>query len=184
MSEMMKRRTFLKTAGAVVAAVALAACDGDTPAPAPATPAKPSTSQDKKNLGKISVDMITFSCKKSQLGSTKGITSWGADVSLIASEAVTISKDNFKMTYDGKELEILGFWDREKSAANSTTKETSFTVSDRSFDLKASEKITVNPYFRIDEETYKTGATSPAVKVTVLCDDKSYSVSGGIPKGI
>ena len=156
MSEMMKRRTFLKTAGAVVAAVALAACDGD--APAASTPAtKPTPS------GKTEVDLdgitvktsVVFTTRRVRFGDMKETPVWGVTWDIVPSEDVTFSKDNFSMRTGEEELNYLGIWNREATLANGNE----YTVTE-TLDVKAAKgQVQVSAYFKVTEEQYLNGGT-------------------------
>lgn len=167
MSEMMKRRTFLKTAGAVMAAVALAACDGDTPAPAPTTKPSSSGSSDIP-LGDITLkSTVIFSTKKVRLGSTKEIPAWGISWNIVPNKDITFGKDNFSMEANGEKLEYLGIWNRDATVKN----DGEYTVTE-TLDVEAAKGQTqVTVYFKVTEEQYQEGGT---FNTTIESDGKKF----------
>ena len=181
MSEMMKRRTFLKTAGAVAAALAasgvLTACGGDAPAPAPA----PSTGGSKdfrlemNGFTLTSKGTLTFQTVYRSTAKDTPIPGWGGTFYIDTDEGYTFTKDNFSVKADGTELtSYIGIWDRIESASNSAKQTLTDTLTVKS----GTKGMMVSVYFQVSPELYRKGGK---LEVTIKDDQgKSHTTSANV----
>ena len=186
MSEMMKRRTFLKTAGAVAAALAasgvLTACGGDAPAPAPApTPSVGSTSTDivMGDFTKTGYGGFTF--KRAYQSSAKNVPvpAYGATFWINTEKGFTFTSENFSAKVNGQELtSYLGIWNREESKAN----ENRVTVTETLTVKPNQTNVMVGVYFRVTEEQFKSNGDS--IEMTIQNDGKKYTIKGKTIPGV
>ena len=185
MSEMMKRRTFLKTAGAVAAALAasgvLTACGGDAPAPAPApAPSTGGTSTDIVMGDFTKTGYSGFTFKRAYQSSAKDVPvpAWGASFLINTEKGFTFTRENFSIKADGKELtSYLGIWNRVESSENQNR----ITVTDTLTVEPGKTNVQISVYFRVTEEQFQNGGN---IEATIQNDGKKYTIKGKAYHGV